>query len=308
MLANFFDKSKPVNFILIAALFCFAFFIAVVPVFLSEIATGKFLLESIGLFLFFSFLFFLFNFILAKNNLTFDNSYAFLFFVLFLCFFPTVFQFTKPVYVTVFLLFFLRKIYSLESFTSSIQKLFDAGFWLGIAVLIEPSAIVFVALLYAAIYNYHKINIQRTFVPIVGFCTPLIVYVGACLYSDISLDFSRFVTPFETMDTSMFEGVSFRYSFIFVSVFVGVAILVKTPKALAVSNAFKKSWLLVVFNLVLSIFLMLWSTDKSETAVIYFVFPVAIILANGMEALPKKWVKELFIYGLFLGAIGSRFL
>ena len=151
MLANFFGKSKPVNFIFIIILFFTYYildFIVVKNFELNLMEFYKFLL----VFPFFLLLFFLFNFIISKNKLTRDNSYAFLFFVIGLGFLQSVI--TEPTIVIEYLLLFLffRRVYSLRTLKFVYQKLFDSGLWLGILFLISPLYLLYLILLYVAIF------------------------------------------------------------------------------------------------------------------------------------------------------------
>ena len=78
MLANFFGKTDPANLIIIFGLFL-SYFLAAYFIGFSSSDSLLWLGTTIGLFVF---LFFFFNFILAKNKLTLYNSYGFLFFVM----------------------------------------------------------------------------------------------------------------------------------------------------------------------------------------------------------------------------------
>ena len=132
MLANFLGKSKPINFIVLVLLFICAFFLNLGSTFSILDFTLSFIVEKVGIFLLFLAIFFTFNFIISKNNLTLDNSYAFLFYLLLTLYFYEYlldYQVLLSCFVT---LLFLRKIYSLQTLKDIFKKLFDAGFWLGI--------------------------------------------------------------------------------------------------------------------------------------------------------------------------------
>ena len=107
MLANFFGKSKPINFIVLFVLFLGYF---VLSIFSKELSFN--LVKELGWFLV---VFSVYNFIIAKNLLTYDNSFAFLFFVILIGFFPDTIQINKTFYANLTILLFLRKVYSLQS-------------------------------------------------------------------------------------------------------------------------------------------------------------------------------------------------
>ena len=128
MLANFFGKSKPINFIVIIGIFFGFYSLALFTGVSFNKLSGAFVFKGVGIFLFFLIIFFFSNFIVTKNNLTFDNSYAFLFLILFISFFCPEFLEIKALVLFLLHLLFLRKVYSLQSTKSVFQKLFDSRF------------------------------------------------------------------------------------------------------------------------------------------------------------------------------------
>jgi hypothetical protein len=91
MLANFFGKSNPVNFIVVFLVFLgyyIANFFIVNPIQFFDINVILNQLLTVILFLF---LFLFYNFILIKNKLTLSNSYGLLLFALFFGFYPAAF-------------------------------------------------------------------------------------------------------------------------------------------------------------------------------------------------------------------------
>ena len=110
MLANFFGKSNPANFIVIFLLFlCYA-----TMAFFSDFSVNKSIesiFMSIGLHLL---TFSLFNFILAKNKLTLYNSYGFFFFILLFGIFPFVIFDLQILLLNVILLLMLREFIAFE--------------------------------------------------------------------------------------------------------------------------------------------------------------------------------------------------
>jgi len=82
MLANFFGKSNPANFIVIFSIFLGFFLTHGITSIPSAIFNFSFVLDQVLMLIFFLVFFFFFNFILSKNKLTLYNSYGFLIFVL----------------------------------------------------------------------------------------------------------------------------------------------------------------------------------------------------------------------------------
>lgn len=287
MLANFFGKSKPVNFILIIVLFFLYYvldFIVVQNFEMSLEYFSNFLLT----FTMFLALFFLFNFVISKNKLTRDDSYGFLFFVIGLGFLETVVLGYKTVLVYIILFLFFRRMYSLRTLKIVYQKLFDAGLWLGILALISPSYLLYLILLYAAVYLFAKITIRTVLIPILGLITPFILYFTYLFWND---DLATF---YQLFDVVFMVDVSFyltNYYGIFLSIFLvftAVSVLFRTGGIMSVSNRFKKSWVLLLLHLVIAIVFIVFVDKKNGTELISFLIPTSIIIANWIYTIEKK--------------------
>ncbi|CAA0226474.1 DUF6427 family protein [Tenacibaculum maritimum] len=292
MLANFFGKSKPVNFLVIFALFLCLSSISLLTN-NQHINNISFFLKHFGKTLvLFLILFSVYNFILSKNELTFDNSYAFLFFVLLIGLFPNTITIDKNFYINLTLFLALRKIYSLQSEKSTVKKLFDGGFWLGICFIIEPFSLIFCLLFYAAIFLHKKITIQTLLVPMIGFFVPIFLYFTYCFWHDNMVSFLQLFKWFTSYEFDIYFQIKYSYGIFLVLFLVATSLLLKTPKALAVNNTFKGNWILIMFNLLVTLFLVVLSKHKNGGELLFTFFPISIILANGFELLQKKWLKE----------------
>ena len=159
MIANFFNKSKPVVlFIIILSLFIYYTVASII--FDFNVFSAFLLLERLGVFCVFVVFILLVNFIIQKNNITQNNSYALLLIVLLLgTFHETMFS-NSLLFSNFVLLLAFRKVYSLRSGFNTKQKLFDAGFWVGIASLIYVWSFLFIVLIYLAILIYQKLDIN----------------------------------------------------------------------------------------------------------------------------------------------------
>ncbi len=273
MLTNFLDKSKPINFIVYLSFFYCFFFIA----FFSNVVTDSFswniVLKCISFFCFFLFIFFFYNFILSKNKLTFDHSYAFFLFVLTLILFVSKLILFKALIVLLLYLLFLRKTYSLRSSKKVIQKIFDGGFWLGIMCILEPFSFLFIVLIYASIFLHQKITIHTLLTPIMGFITSLIVYFAYLFWYDSVEIFTQLF--YLNLEKKMFFSFNNKTNWVFISLLLItlLSILLKSPKALSVNNSFKKSWLLLIINTIIAIVFAVFVLDKKGYEIVFFLIP-----------------------------------
>ena len=308
MLDNFLNKSKPINFIVLLAIFFIAFcFVSYSNFFVDNLSLIK--LSELGLmFILFICIFFFFNFIITKNNLTFDNSYAYYIFTLTtICILPNLLSIHILCLVLVHFLF-LRKIYSIYSSKNIIQKLYDCGFWLGVSLIIKPFLVVYIILIYTAIYLYQKITIRTLFTPIVGIITPILLYFTYCFWYDNTQDFiDLFSISFKT-DIQIYLNSKIGLFFLVLIIMMLISFILKTPKVISINNTFKKSWLLVGFHFIVSISFTLFLENKTGYEIIFSLLTISVIITNGIELIDKKIAKNFLLFFLLIGTIIFSFL
>lgn len=307
MLANFFGKSKPVNFIIIIALFFTYYVLDFIVVKNSEIKLEDFsnFLLTFPLFLL---LFFLFNFIISKNKLTRDNSFAFLFFVIGLGFLEFVILEYSTVIVYLLLFLFFRRVYSLRTLKSVYQKLFDSGFWLGILFIISPFYLLYLLLLYVAVYFFVKISIRTVLIPLLGFSTTLFLYFTYLFWNDDLTPFHQLLTVGLEVDFSFYFSSYYQLFLITFILITLISILIKTGKILSVSNKFKRSWILLLLHLVISFGFIFLIENKDGTELIAFLFPSSIIIANWVQSIKKKLVINIILVVFLLLSFAIHFI
>lgn len=303
MLANFLNKSKPINFIGLLVLFFLGFVFTLISTLFENGFHLNILLKSIFLSLLFLIIFFFYNFIVSKNKLTKDNSLGF--FLLTLLFFsilPSLLNYDILLLMIINLLF-LRKIYSLQSPNRVLEKLFDSGFWLGIFFILQPSSIVFIFLIYFAIFIHHKITVHTILVPLVGFCVPLLLH---------------FTYFFWTKDTAVFTSlfnfdINFSAAFYFNKTYYGftlallsftiLAIIVKSIRTLTINNTFRRSWVLLMLHFLITCVYLIFAPEKNGASLLFLFFPVSIILTNGIQLIKKRLFRNIVLYIILLSCI-----
>ena len=300
MLAKFLEKSKPINFIVYLVLFFCFFFITVFSNIIGQDFTWYKVLESFSYFFLFLSIFFFYHFVVSKNKLTFDNSYSFFIFTLtIILFISKLFEFKVLILLLVYLLF-LRKIYSLRSSKKVIQKLFDSGFWLGILCVLEPFSLLFSILIFAAILLHQKITIHTLVTPIIGFITPLISYFAYLLWNNSTEEFTQ-LFYFDVINNISIYSEDYTFWIFGVIVLLTIlSIFLKSPKALSVNNSFKKNWILLIVNTIITAVFALLIIEKDGSEIVFLLVPSSIIIANGFEVIQKNVLKNI-LFGLLLG-------
>jgi|TARA_B110000908_G_scaffold46454_1_gene56629 hypothetical protein len=307
MLANFFGKSKPINFIVLLLVFVCALFLNSFHSFSTVEVTLFFIVEKLVFFLVFTFLFFGVNFIVSKNKLTQDNSYALLFYLLVISFFSAYLYGYQVVFEHLIHLLFLRKVYSIQTLKEIFKKLFDAGFWLGVMCLMNPFLIVFSLLLFAVLIVHKRVRLQTVLISVIGFLIPIFLFFTYSFWiGEISLFTDKFIL-YTTYDFSMYKEIRFLAPLGGLSIFLLFAVFMKTENVFSVNNRFKKSWILLLIHLLLSISYLFFTFNRDGSELLMAAFPVAVILANGFESIQRKLLKEigliLFVLIALLGPL-----
>ena len=305
MLANFLNKSKPINFIGLLIFFVLLFFItSLKPIFIDGFSINK-LLYSLFLLIILLCIFFFYNFIVSRNNLTFDNTYAYFLFTLFLICILSELTSHNILVLSLLNFLFLRKIYSLHSNKMILSKLFDTGFWVGISFIIEPLSVLFFIIVCAGIYLHQKITVYSILVPIVGFLCPIIIYFSFLFWNDKTDEFLVLFSLKSNFGLNSFTTFKYLWFIIVVFVLSFISIFLKSSKVFAVSNTFRNSWVLLVVNFFVAIIYILLTPEKKVSEIIFVLFPASIIIANGIELIKNKLIKNGIVY-LFL--IGTLFI
>ncbi len=299
MLANFFGKSKPVNFIVLFALFLCYFTLATF--------SKEFSLEILKELVWFIVVFSVFNFIIAKNEVTFDNSYAFLFFVVLIGFFIETININNTFYANLTVLLFLRKVYSLQTSKNTLHKIFDGGLWLGISFLIEPLTALFGFLLYASIYLHQRFTYQTLLTPLIGFFSPVFLYFTYCFWYDKTEKFNQLFNWSIDYNFEFYLTNKYLPPIIFIGLCTVFALFLKTPKTLAVKNKFRKNWILILIHLVSATVLIAFVNDRKISELLFLFFPTAVVLTNGLEMIKKKLLTDIILI-LFLALSFVSFL
>jgi hypothetical protein len=299
MLANFLNKSKPINFIGLLIFFFFGFIFSI----FNDGFSVDILIKSTALLLLFLVVFFIYNFINSKNRLTLDNSYAYFLFTILILSILSEFTNYKILIQAAIYLLFLRKLYSLRSANKILQKLFDSGFWLGVFFTLEPFSISLFILIYIASYLHNKITIHTLLVPIIGFTTPLLLYFAYFFWFDNVEEFTNLFNFEVIFDIQFYSETKYFWMILSVLFFTICAIFFKSIKALSVNNTFKKSWILLIANFSIILLFLLFLPQKNGPELIFILFPVSVILANGIELIKKKVLKNAVLYFLLISSI-----
>lgn len=302
MLANFFSKSKPVNFMIIIILFLVYYSVDMLVY--RSLDVGLELLIQIPMYLV---VFFLYNFIISKNRLTKDDSYAFLLFVIGLGCLPhlDLHVFTLLEYFLLFL--FLRKVYSIR-WKRLNEKLFDSGLWLGVLFLMSPEYVLYSLLLLLALILFVKVTFRTLFIPILGFLTPLFLLFTYHFWLDSTSTFYELFTWHFSPGLASYNTLFYIVSLSFFGTITGVATLLRSGRVFSVSNRFKSIWILLLVHLLISLIVVFFVADKDGSELILVLIPATIVIANWLRSVQLKNMVTFILLLFLLVSFGVHFI
>lgn len=294
MISSIFGKTKPINFIILLG-FIFLFYWCV-QFYLLEIgfATDGILLKSLVLtMLLFSV--FVVDFIVKRNKITGLNSFSILFYTLLLLVFPETLGDSNGILCSFFLLLATRRLLSIKSLKEIKSKIFDATLWILVSSLFYDWAIIYVILVFTAIYIYDPKNIRNWMVVLAAVFCYLIIFLGALILMDntaflnshynFRIDYNSFYLPK--------WGSSIRLVlYIFLNVILAFWAFLKLGKA-GVGKIITIRIIALSFILGLVVNLLVVS-DGSYALMITF-FPSVIFITNYMESIKKENILEVVL-------------
>lgn len=306
MIANFFNQTKPINFLLLSILVFFIYLAALINA--DSAPLNFYFFAKNSLFIFLAILtVFVINFIIRKNALTGDNSFGILFYILMSSYFPSSYI-NDGVFISNFvLLFAFRRIYSLRSSIETKEKIFDSAFWIGIASMFYIWSMFYLILVYAAILIFRKIEWRNFVVPILGVLTPIFLSYTYLLAFD---DLERFNNLWElTFDLNfeVYNSYHFMIPLALIGIVAIIAIVPTTKRSLLAKIDFKATWTLLIAHILISVLVVMLAPEKNGSELIFLFFPLSILFANYVQVINRYWVKESMIY-LFILMIINNFL
>jgi len=302
MIANFFNQTKPINFLVLSLLVLLIFLSSLIQGYEGE--TSLFFFVKHGLFLLAAILtVFVLNFIIRKNALCEDNSYALLFYILLWGMFPNSLL-NGGVFVSNFILLFaFRRLYSLRSPLRTQEKIFDSAFWIGIASIFYLWSFLFLLLVYAAIWLFRRGDWKNIWIPIVGYITPVFLAFTYLLAFDDLERFMQIWTFDFHLDISLYNSFDYLWPIVFTGLLLLFSIYPTTRKSLLAKIDFKSTWQLLIVHLAVSLIVILIAPEKDGSEFSFLFFPLTIVFANFLQILERYWIKEGILYLFLLSMI-----
>ncbi|MEN2414520.1 DUF6427 family protein [Flavobacterium mesophilum] len=306
MITSVFKKSTPLNYSLVVILILVFFFLFQIQE--PSWITAPFLaFQKVSLLCFILASFFLVNFIVKKNGLSKDNGYSIFFYLLFILFFPTIFNDSNVIYANFFLLLALRRLISLQSLKSSKEKIFDASFWILVASLFQFWCILFLILVFISIIFHVSRDYRNWVLPFVALLAVSLIFLLVSLL--FHFDAIAFFEKRAVIDLNI-DYFKNNYENGALSIYVAVALFFVVSMLMTLSNRpqiVHSSYKKVVACFFIAAFVFILSPNKSNDLLLFSITPLTIMASSHVEYMQQKLNNEIVFYVLICCSLFTFF-
>nr|WP_294931668.1 DUF6427 family protein [uncultured Flavobacterium sp.] len=306
MITSVFKKSTPLNYSLVVILILVFFFLFQIqePLWMSSYFLA---FQKISLLCFIFASFFLINFIVKKNGLSKDNGYSILFYLLFLLFFPTIFNNPNVIYANFFLLLALRRLISLQSLKASKEKIFDASFWILVAALFQFWCVLFLILVFISIIFHVSRDYRNWILPFIALFGVALLFLTTSLM--FNFDPIKFIQDRAVIDLRIdyfknnYENGAFSIYVAIVLFFVVSMLTTLSDRPQIVHTSYKK----VIACFFIAVFVFILSPNKSNDLLLFSITPLTIMASSSIEYMQQKLNREVVFYVLICCSLFTFF-
>ncbi|MEN2486453.1 DUF6427 family protein [Flavobacterium sp. B11] len=306
MITSVFKKSTPLNYSLVVILILVFFFMFQIKD--PSWVTSYFLaFQKVSLVCFILASFFMINFIVKKNGLSKDNGYAILFYLLFILFFPTIFNDSNVIYANFFILLALRRLISLQSLKASKEKIFDAAFWIFVASLFQFWSVLFLILVYISIIFHVSRDYRNWVLPFIAFLAVAILFYMTSLI--FNFDAVAFIQERAVIDFRI-DYFKNNYENAALSIYTAVALFFVTSMLMTLSNRpqiVHSSYKKIVACFFIAAFVYIVSPNKSNDLLLFSIAPLTVMATSHIEYMQQKLNNEIVYYTLIVCSLFTFF-
>jgi hypothetical protein len=306
MITSFFRKSTPLNYLIVLLIVFFSFFL-----YQSAHVTAGFTwelgLEKTILFVLIIASAFLTNFIIKKNGLSKDSTYAVFFYASFLLFFPTVLDNKTILAANFFVLLALRRLMSLHSPKSHKEKIFDASLWIFVAALFHFWSILFILVVFSSLFFNIARDYRNWVLPFIAFFSTVTIFIS------VSLLFQTHWMDYLLESTLVNYKIDYfknNYQNIALSLFVPIALFflftlltTLSSRPLVLLSSFKK----IILAFIIGVVIFIISPNKSSDLLLFTFAPLAMMANSYIEIIDNKWQKEIVFYSILICGLFAFF-
>ena len=309
MITRFFKISKPFHYILFLSAAIFIFFMQhrnkIWAVNAAEVL-------KLGItFLCFLLSIFLVVFIITKNRLTQNNSFAAFYFCLFIFLFPASINNYEIIISNLFILLAFRRIISMNTKVNLKKKYFDSGLWLCIAVFFYSLSALYIIPFLATILLWRTDRFKHFIVFILGISTVLFINLLLRIIFNISAPEIVFKDLKFSFDFLLFSSFQLKSSFFVFFTLAGCSLTKVINETILKNNPSRPLFIIILLIFFSSIMMALISNIYVPQNFLFSFFPISVIAANFAQDQRSNWISNLIlvvIIGLSLFNISINFL
>lgn len=307
MISSIFERTNPLNFIIL-------FLYLILFLLLRQVLASNFVLDTAMIFhlLECSAVVFLcvimVDFIVRKNELTQRNSYALFFFVLLFCLFPLIFKQLNVLLAQFFLLLAYRRLISIRSNKDVEIKIFDATLWMLVATYFFNWSLLFIILVFGAMFLYKKNDYRNMLIPFVALFV-LAVLGFTYFYLTDQLEQMTKLIDFEfNFIVEKYSDMRYLVPLLFLVIMGGWACVMFAFKKQSKSFKTRVPGILLVMALIIAVVVMVVSEVSNTSELLFVLFPLAVIQAKYVERIKTGWLKETILWSYICMPILVLFL
>jgi hypothetical protein len=294
MISSLFGKTKPVIYIILLG-FLFIFYCFVHFVRYGREYSPEQLVLQLFLLGLLCFSVFLVNFIVKRNQITGTNSFAMLYFVLLIVLFPEVLLDGNAICCNFFLLLASRRLVSLKSLRAIKHKIFDATLWIVVASLFYDWALLYLAVVFIAIYFYEPKNIRNWLVPLSGVAAVVLIanaFLVVVGLPEFFRDHYTFSLSLDRDFSTLWDYSTKLLMYAALIIITGFLAFVKMGK-LGLGRIITVR--LVAISITIGLIVTFLKTNEMVFPVLITFFPAATLITKYVEVIRRPKVKEIVL-------------
>lgn len=293
MIWRIFEKSKPINFILLglylsgyfAGFFWRSAYSSMRYGLPGTIWTLGLLIGGI----------FLAHNLSQKGNLTRNNSYAALFFVLFTCAFPQLFTAPNIILANSMALWALRKLLNPKNGLLSKPDIFDASLWICVAAVAYIGAIFYLLLVYIALIFYTNRHYKNWLIPLMAAAVVIICLYTYSVWFDMAVLWKRVALFHIREHPWQISSHNNDIAFLWLVLAGWAAIIAGLLGGRGKKRQRHPSLFIASVLWMIGLLLSLFAESEREVTAVFLILPTSVFVARRVERLRKGWMREVFI-------------
>lgn len=295
MLANFFNKSKPINFLVLLALLISYYVIIPSSTFVETRFSINTVFEKTGFLFLIVILLISYQIIIFKNKLTSDASFSLLIFISLLGISLNTHFKISILLPNILLLLIYHEIYGLGNSNEGIKKIFNASFFIGVLYIFSPFYILFSLLLLSAIVAFNSLTYRIILIVLTGLSVPIFLYFTYCFSTNMMQDFWVLFYWYAAHQFGVFQDWSLLISFLFFGVLTLLGLIKKKSSNIRLTISYKKNRTLLIIHLITCLLFLLFKDPKHAQTLLILFYPVTIVVGNYLYLLKNTFYKNILL-------------